>query len=130
FRQLVRRVREVTLGAFAHQDLPFERLVEELGIERSLSHTPLFQVLFNLLTAETGAGATMPEGETEWENEADTAKYDLSLAAQETPQGITVALNYNLDLFDGATIRRMLGHFRALLEQVAGEPDLPIDAVD
>jgi amino acid adenylation domain-containing protein len=130
FRELVRRVREATLGAFAHQDLPFERLVEELGVERSLSHTPLFQVLFNLLTAETGAGAALPEGETEWENEADTAKYDLSLAAQETPQGISVALNYNLDLFDRATIRRMLGHFRALLEQVAADPDLSIDGVD
>ncbi|HET6230013.1 MAG TPA: amino acid adenylation domain-containing protein [Longimicrobiaceae bacterium] len=126
FRELLRRSREATLGAYGHQDLPFEKLVEEVGAERSLSHTPVFQVLFNLLTDETGAtGNYGAEGQVVT-HEGGTAKYDLTLGAQETAQGITASLNFNTDLFDGATIERMLGHFQALLAAATEEPDLPL----
>ncbi|HET6233025.1 MAG TPA: amino acid adenylation domain-containing protein, partial [Longimicrobiaceae bacterium] len=126
FRELVRRAKETTLGAFAHQDLPFEKLVDELKVERSLSHTPVFQVLFNLLGAQTGAvGAGTAEGEMTAQ-EGGAAKYDLSLAVQETAQGITASLNYNVDLFDAATVRRMLAHFHTLLAGATADPDAPI----
>ncbi|MDB4951689.1 MAG: Malonyl CoA-acyl carrier protein transacylase [Gemmatimonadetes bacterium] len=129
FRALVRRVREATLGAFAHQDVPFERIVDEVGADRSLSHTPVFQVLFNHLTAETGAMAGAPAGQAEWESD-DTAKYDLSLSVQETAEGMAASLNYNRDLFDSGTVARMMGHVRALLDAATADPDAPLSAID
>jgi amino acid adenylation domain-containing protein len=123
FRELLRRVREVCLSAYAHQDLPFEKLVEELQPERSLSHSPLFQVLFHLQNAVTErlqlSGLTM----SQLEIETKTAKFDLSLAMAESAEGLIGRLNYNTDLFDAATIRRMAEHFQRLLEAVVENPD-------
>jgi amino acid adenylation domain-containing protein len=126
FRDLVRRAKETTLGAYAHQDLPFERLVEELKVERSLAHTPVFQVLFNWLTAETGAAAAPVDGAGEMDGGLQAAKYDLTLGVQEADGALVVSLNHNTDLFDGATASRMLGHLRTLLEAAAARPDAPL----
>ncbi|MDB4951688.1 MAG: non-ribosomal peptide synthetase [Gemmatimonadetes bacterium] len=126
FRELLRRARETTLGAYAHQDLPFERLVEELGAQRSVSHTPVFQVLFNLLTNRpAGAAPAGPApSSTEVVEFAEPAKYDLTLTVSDQGADVYAALNYNADLFDGSTARRMMAHFRALLEQVAADADV------
>ena len=123
FRELLRRVRETALGAFAHQDVPFERLVEELQPERSLSRNPFFQTMFVLQSA--------PVPRTQWPGldvqpldvVTGTAKFDLTLAMAETPQGLRAALEYNTDLFERDTILRMLGHFQTLLGGIAANPD-------
>jgi amino acid adenylation domain-containing protein/non-ribosomal peptide synthase protein (TIGR01720 family) len=122
FRELVSRVREVALEASAHQDLPFEKLVDELQLARDLSRAPLFQVVFVLNNAPRQAlelpGLTL----TPMEIEGETAKFDLILGLSETDQGLIAKVEYNTDLFDGVTIRRMLKHFQNLLESVVVEP--------
>ena len=126
FRELVSRVREVVLGAFAHQDLPFEMLVEELQPERDLSHTPLFQVGFTLQTAASES-IDLPGLSLEpVEIDSGSAKYDITLLMAEGPDGLKGNFEYNTDLFDAATIQRMAGHFLTLLAGVMAEPDLPI----
>ncbi|KYC42726.1 non-ribosomal peptide synthetase [Scytonema hofmannii PCC 7110] len=122
FQDLLGRVREVALGAYAHQDLPFETLVEALQPERNLSHTPLFQVAFVFQNAPRSAvelnGLTISELPTE----NLTAKFDLTLAIGNTATGLAGVLEYNTDLFDHSTIARMLGHFVTLLESIVANP--------
>ena len=123
FQELLRRVREVALGAYAHQDLPFERLVEELQPERNLSHTPLFQVMFALQSAPTPplelTGLTLEFLEVE----SKTARFDLSLSIENVEQGLKGALEYSTDLFDSTTITRMWSHFQVLLEDIVAHPE-------
>jgi amino acid adenylation domain-containing protein len=129
FRGLLGRVREATLGAYAHQDLPFERVIEELQPVRSLSHAPVFQVMLNLLNfADAGAGAGLPGVELEplRSSAAEIAKYDLELYAQESPDGILLRLVYDAELFEPGRMAEALGHLRTLLEGVARDPDLPV----
>ncbi|HVF49520.1 MAG TPA: amino acid adenylation domain-containing protein [Pyrinomonadaceae bacterium] len=131
FRELLEQVRETTLGAYAHQDVPFEKIVEELQPSRSLSHTPLFQVMFAL---QNMAGEThSPEGFKieRLDAETETAKFELTLFAQEITGGLYCWFQYNTDLFDAETIQRLLRHFQTLLESVAADPqqrlpDLPL----
>jgi amino acid adenylation domain-containing protein len=113
--RLVDRVRTVSLAAFAHQDLPFEKLVEELSVERDPSRTPLFQVLFTLQNA--GNETLSIPGLTFSPVEADgsTAKFDLTLAMEETAGGLFSFWEHNRDLFDAPTIARMAGHLEILL---------------
>jgi amino acid adenylation domain-containing protein len=129
FRELLRRVREVALGAYAHQDLPFERMVEELQPERLGDRNPFFQVMFALQNAPqarvTLPGITLrslPRG-------TGTAKFDLTLHMHQGSRGLTASLEYNTDLFQPATITRMLDHLRILLEKVAREPDRRLSAI-
>ena len=123
FRELLKREEEVALGAYIHQDLPFEKLVEELVIERNLNHAPIFQVMFafNNTAQERLAVNGLELESLELRNRF--AKFDLMLSLQENNEGLSGALEYNTDLFDEATIRRMAGHFRTLLESVVREPD-------
>jgi amino acid adenylation domain-containing protein len=126
FRELLRRVREVALGAYAHQDLPFERLVEELQPERDLSRNPLFQVMFDLQNAPLPA-LDLPDLTVQpLTVDYGTAKFDLTLSVQETAQGLNGLLEYNTDLFDEATIMRLAGHFQTLLEGITADPAQPI----
>jgi amino acid adenylation domain-containing protein len=131
FRELLRRVRETCAGAYAHQDLPFERLVDALKPERTLSHTPLFQVDFVLQNAPSVAldlpGISASLGDVDLE----TAKLDLSVIAQETPAGVVTTWTYDVDLFDAATLSRMAAHYLQLLTCAAAHPeaklaDLPL----
>ncbi|HEU4326187.1 MAG TPA: amino acid adenylation domain-containing protein [Roseiflexaceae bacterium] len=125
FRELLARVRETTLAAYAHQDIPFEKLVEELQPERDLGHAPVFQVMFTL-QHQAVTGLSLPGLELCLEEiDNRTAKFDLTLIMAE---GATLGgtLEYNTDLFEAATIERMLGHFVALLEQVAAGFDGPV----
>ena len=141
FTEVLKRVREVCLNAFAHQDLPFEKLVDELQPERNLSHTPIFQVAFSLqhevggakvelpVEGNNGAGA-LEEGDFTldlMEVENGTAKFDLSLfMSDSTEGGLCGTFEYNTDLFDASSIHRLVLHFLALLESVVVLPDLPI----
>ncbi|HEX2078875.1 MAG TPA: amino acid adenylation domain-containing protein, partial [Longimicrobium sp.] len=123
FRELLGRVRETTLGAFAHQDLPFERLVEELAPERSLLHNPLFQVMFALQNVEVGE---LRLGDLEMEplgGGATGAKFDVGVMLLEDGERIQGRIDYRTDLFEGATIEGMVEHFRLLLEAAVAEPD-------
>lgn len=121
FREVLGRVREVTLGAYAHQDLPFEKLVEELQPERDASRNPLFQVSFQLFSAL--ASPALPDIPPVNSVETGTAKFDLRFDLIETSQGLRGYLDYSTDLFDGATIGRMVGHFQNLLEGIAANPE-------
>ncbi len=123
FRELLGRVRAATLGAFAHQDVPFEKLVEELAPGRSLAYTPLFQVLFAL--RNTGRGRLRLGGlETEpLDGGAAVARFDLELELAEEGERISGTLVYRADRFDGGTVERMAEHFRVLLEGVAAGPE-------
>ncbi len=123
FRELLGRVREVTLGAYAHQDLPFEQLVDLLQPERDLSHNSLFQVMFILQNTPTEV-LHLPEltlSPVLVENQ--TANFDLTLSMVETEQGISGWFEYNTDLFNAARINRMIGHFQTLLAGVVANPD-------
>ncbi|HEX3131499.1 MAG TPA: amino acid adenylation domain-containing protein, partial [Thermoanaerobaculia bacterium] len=131
FQDLLGRTREILLGAYAHQDLPFEKLVEELHPERSLAHSPLFQVMFILQNAPVESldlpGVTV----TPAIPDTGTAKFDLRLALTETAEGLAGSVLYNLDLFDEATAKRLAGHYERLLAAAVADPaahlsDLPL----
>jgi len=130
FQELLSRVRQVALGAYAHQDVPFNRLVEALQPERDVSHTPLFQVSFTLRQApqlDSIPGLTV----SPFEVDSETAQFDLSLVVETTEQGLTAWFEYNTDLFEAATITGMLGHWQQLLEGIVASPqarlsDLPL----
>ncbi|HEX3126552.1 MAG TPA: amino acid adenylation domain-containing protein, partial [Thermoanaerobaculia bacterium] len=124
WRDLLERAREAALGAYAHQDLPFERLVEELGGARSLAHSPIFQVML--------AWQNMPAGPLRMPGltlvpvpfHAGTSMFDFTLSLWETGEGGAGGeLEYATDLFDRATMRRLLGHLRAFLEGAVADPD-------
>ncbi len=125
FRQLLARVKETALGAYAHQDVPFEMLVEALQPTRDMSRSPFFQVMFDL-QAEPLAGLALPGATlTPLPVDGGTAKFDLALSMT---YGDTLGgyLNYNTDLFDAETARAMVTHFQALLSAASAEPDRPI----
>ena len=123
FRALLQHVREVVLQAHQHQHIPFEKLVDELHIERSLSHTPLFQVAFTVQNAEPEG--VQPSGLTlsGFSSGSQSAKFDLTLDAVSSAQNIALSLEYSTDLFDVTTIRRMLSHFENLLQSIVAQPD-------
>jgi amino acid adenylation domain-containing protein len=129
FRELVRRVRATALGAYAHQDVPFEKLLADLQPERDLSRTPLFEVFFNMLNFPPsraklpGGLAVEPLGSGEMES-----KFDLTVYAMEGEEGFRFNFVYNADLFDRARIDEMLRQYHALLSQGAREPDRSIDS--
>jgi len=131
FRELQTRVRKTALDAYAHQDLPFEKLVEELQPERSLSQNPLFQVMF-VLHNTPGFDLTLAELEASYLDVGrNTAKFDLTLTALEEKNGIGISMDFRIDLFAPETIERMLGHYQTLLEGIAADAqkrvlDLPL----
>ncbi|MCC5669654.1 amino acid adenylation domain-containing protein [Nostoc sp. CHAB 5784] len=132
-RELLSRVKEVALGAYAHQDLPFEKLVEELHPERNLNQNPLFQVVFALQNAPMSAleltGLTL----SPLPFDTETTRFDLEFHLWESntqnglwvdsSEGISGFVIYSTDLFDDATITRMLGHFQTLLEGIVANPE-------
>jgi non-ribosomal peptide synthetase component F len=126
FRELLGRVREVCLGAYAHQDLPFERLVTELQLERDMSRTPLFQVLFELQSAALAPVALPGLSMHPIDVATGTAKFDLTLSMNETRQGLQGLLEYSTDLFEEITAERLLAHFQVLLQAIVADPSQPI----
>ncbi|WP_445243564.1 MULTISPECIES: amino acid adenylation domain-containing protein [unclassified Microcoleus] len=127
FRQLLDRIRKVSLEAYAHQDLPFEKLVEELQPDRNLSYNPLFQVAFVLQTAPVAAESIAGLNLTLLDVDNQTAKVDLTLYLEEKQEEIYGQFEYSTDLFDAATINRMAGHFITLLGGIAANPERRIE---
>ncbi|MEO5369526.1 MAG: amino acid adenylation domain-containing protein [Magnetococcus sp. DMHC-1] len=129
FVELLARIKQMTLGAFEHQELPFEQLLEDFNLERNLNVNPLFQVLFVLQNAPlqetTLAGLTLTPMPTENIN----AVVDLVLSMEETPQGLEAKFRYNTDLFKTATIQRLAGHFHTLLTGMIQEPHRPVASI-
>ncbi|KYC36587.1 non-ribosomal peptide synthetase [Scytonema hofmannii PCC 7110] len=123
FRKLLHQVREVTLDAYAHQDLPFEKLVAELQPERDLSRNPLYEVMFVLqntpMSVQEVSGLTLRT----LQFDSGTAQLDIFLSMSESQQGLTGCLEYNTDLFDSATINRFIIHFQSLLESIVASPE-------
>ena len=131
FKELLSRVREVALGAYDHQDVPFEKLVEELQPQRDLSRTPLFQVFFNMLNLESHKPELYELTAEPLLFDIGSVKFDLSLTMVEGTEGFTASLQYNSDLFDDTTIDRMICHFQTMLQGIVANPgqwlsDLPI----
>jgi len=128
FEDVLSRVRDVTLLAHAHQDLPFEKLVEELKLERDLSYTPLVQVMLVLdvpMPQIQMAGLTV----SPLTIETATAKFDLTLSFENTASGIIGNWQYNSNLFDASTIARMAEHFQTLLEAVVANPQQKVSSL-
>jgi len=126
FRELLRRVREIALGAYAHQDLPFEMLIDELALERNLSHSPLFQVMF-VLQSDPLEQLALPDLRLSIiDAETGTAKFDLTLVVEQGPRGWRGIFEYNTDLFVATTMARMAEHFQMLLRGIAADPEQPI----
>ncbi|TCP57970.1 amino acid adenylation domain-containing protein [Tumebacillus sp. BK434] len=129
FREVLQRVKKSALAAFEHQEVPFEKLVEELQPERDLSVSPLFQVLFVLQNAPL---ANLELKGLEWsllDLHSGTAKFDLTLSMSETADGLQGELEYKTDLFERATMERMGGHFGNLLAAVLQDPSRPVSEV-
>ncbi len=129
-RSLLRRVREAVLDAFEHQDLPFEKLVDELHPQRDLSHNPLFQVMFNY--EAVGQSQLQLEGleVTPLSVDNGSAKFDLNYHFEELAGNLGLTINFNTDLFELATVQRMAGHFQVLLHSLTTTPELPIGRFD
>ena len=125
FRDIIRRVREMMLGAFAHQDMPFDKLVELLRPDREAGHSPLFNVLFVMqpiisdLTEDSILSSGISLG-------ASSSKYDIVLFVRDSPAGLATSWLYRTDLFDAATIRGMALDFELLARQVVSSPDATI----
>jgi len=127
FRELLSQVKRTALHAYAHQDLPFEKLVEELQPERSLGMSPLFQVIFALQNYPRNDFAVPELAVSPMDIHQSAAKFDLSLALTETTDGFGGQLVYSTDLFDLTTVSRMICHFQTLLEGIVTNPERRIN---
>lgn len=126
FRELLKRVKETALGAYAHQDLPFEKIVEWAQPERSLSYPPVFQVMFALQNQPRPTFALPGLNVSALKRETDTAKFDLTLFVTETDEGLACWLEYNTDLFSAGAMTQLLEHFEILLAGVVASPEQQI----
>lgn len=126
FGALLARVREHTLAAYAHQDLPFDKLVEDLKPVRNISNSPLFQVMFILQNTRGGSRRLPGLQLAPIETTNTTAKHDLALAAMETATGLSCVLEYSLDLFEAETATRLASHFCNLVDRILDDPEQPI----
>lgn len=126
FADLLAQVRQITLDAHAHQDFPFERLVEVLQPERSASYTPIFQVMFVLQNTPPEKLEFPNLNLTAVKPKNNTAKFDLTLSLKETETGISGEWEYSSDLFEAATVHRMIGHLQTLLAGIVANPEYPV----
>ncbi|MFN2634156.1 MAG: amino acid adenylation domain-containing protein [Thermoanaerobaculia bacterium] len=129
FRELMQRVRETALGAYTHQEVPFERLVDALKVERTLSHNPVFQVWFVL----QNSGGPPPElaglSVEDVALETEAIRHDLQLSAEETSSGLNIQWDYATDIFDFSTIERLSDRFEVLLTRILERPDAPLSTL-
>ncbi|WPB73717.1 non-ribosomal peptide synthase/polyketide synthase [Archangium violaceum] len=123
FRELLAQVRATTLGAFAHQDLPFEKLVDAVQPERQLGRSPLFQVMFVLQNAPTPALSAPGLGVRQVDLEGWKSTFELTFSLTKTAEGFAGFIEYSTDLFEASTIERMAGHFQRLLEAITAHPE-------
>ena len=135
FHKFLKQIREVTLGAFAHQDVPFEKLVEELQPERDMSRTPLFQVMFSLQNSPMPELKLSQVTMTLLQDDSTTSAFDLTLDITERAHALDCLLEYSTELFDRSTAQRILNHFTNLLESIVANPhqhlrELPLLTAD
>jgi amino acid adenylation domain-containing protein len=135
FHRFLKQIREVTLGAFAHQDVPFEKLVEELQPERDMSRTPLFQVMFSLQNSPMPELKLSQVTMTLLQDDSTTSAFDLTLDITERAHALDCLLEYSTELFDRSTAQRILNHFTNLLESIVANPhqhlrELPLLTAD
>jgi amino acid adenylation domain-containing protein len=130
FSALLERVKETSLDAYANQDLPFERLVEEIRPPRDLSRTPIFQALFVLQNTPSADIELTDITISSFDFDPGSAVYDVTLSLKESENDLGGWLEYNADLFEPATIRRMIGHFQSLLESIASDPESSIGELE
>ena len=129
FRELLRQVRQAVVEAQGHQDLPFEQLVDALQPERSLSHAPLFQVMYNHQRDDHRGSRFASLGELEVEDlawDVQTAQFDLTLDTYESSNGLLAELTYATDLFDASSAERIAGHWLNLLQSIVARPEARI----
>ena len=126
FRALLEQVKEMAVGAYAHQDLPFEKLVEELQPQRDTNRNPLFQVMFQFQNTAPPQPKLNGLSTSRIKIPTETAKFDLLLLVREQDDALLCVMEYNSDLFDGETIERMLGNYATLLESIVTNPDARI----
>ncbi len=126
FQQVLSRVRTVCLQAYTHQDIPFEKVVEELEPERDLSRSPLFQVMLVLHETDAEPGDLVGVNTSTFATEQRSSKFDLTLSLVQTPQGLRSTVEYSTDLFEADTIERLLGHWQTLLVGVVDNPQARI----
>ena len=127
FHQLLGQVRRSAFGAYQHQDLPFEKLIDEIGVERTLERTPLFQA-FLAFQSEPSPAPEFPDlSLTSVAADTGTTKFDLTLVAAETAGGLALTFKFNRDLFDRSTVARMTRHFETLLTEIVEEPETELD---
>jgi amino acid adenylation domain-containing protein len=129
FAELLGRVRRACLDAYAHQDIPFDKIVEELRPERDLGYNPVFQVLFVLQNNPVPRLDVPGLGVARLEYEADAVQFDMAVDVFDTGRGLLFKLRYNTDLFDRSTAARFMRHFRSLLEGAAADPARPVAAL-
>ncbi|NOK21667.1 non-ribosomal peptide synthetase, partial [Corallococcus carmarthensis] len=130
FRQLLSQVKATTLAAYEHQHVPFEKLVEVLQPSRDLSRSPLFQVMLVLQNAPAEALRVPGMAFQPIPLEGNSSRFDLALTLFEVPQGLTGFLEYSSDLFDAASVQRLMGHFGVLLASLAAQPDARVSALE
>jgi amino acid adenylation domain-containing protein len=130
FETLLGRTRSMALGAYAHQEIPFETLAEEIRPVRSLSHTPLFQVLFSMRNNEQAALELPGLSLTTLTERSDLAKFDLQLAATESDQGLELSWTYATTLFAADSVQRMAEAFERLLAGIVASTRVPLDRLD
>jgi non-ribosomal peptide synthetase component F len=126
FRELLRRVREVSIGAYTHQDVPFEKLVEELAPERNLSHMPLVQVMLVMQNNPTTSLRLDNLELRHADMRSEVARMDLNLSLTETEQGMIAVMLYNDELFAAAAISSMLEHLNAILRRAVASPGVAL----
>ncbi len=129
FIELINRIKETALGAFSHQDVPFEKLLDVIHTDRNLSHSPLFQVMFVLQNTPM---RVEPAADFDLEFigvENNISQFDLTLTLNDTPQKISGGFEYNTDIFDRDSIEQMVAHFKRILAQMVRHPQQSITAV-
>jgi non-ribosomal peptide synthetase component F len=129
WREVLRGVREVALSAYAHQDVPFDRVVEVLNPERDLSYAPLFQVKLVLRNAPTEASELPGMVLNFLEVETSTSQFDLVLNLVSTEEGILGVAEYSTELFESAWVNRMLGHYEAALRHLSADAEASVSGV-
>ncbi len=128
-RELLQRTKQMALDAYRHQDIPFEHLVEAIQPARTMSHSPVFQVMFGLQNTPSTTLELPQLTLTPVPLPSETAKFDLTLIMNETADHLEATWEYNCDLFDAATLDRWAGHFQTLLSQMVQQPDAPISTL-
>lgn len=127
FIDLLKQVQQSTLGAYAHQDVPFERLVNELNVERDMSYSPIFQVMFILQNLPPAEAALTPNLKIEGiAAERVSSKFDFTLALSETENGLLGELEYCVELFKPETIQQLVAHYQQILKSIAATPEQPV----